>query len=221
MLQLPTRRTSCPDCLNRQAKSRTGIISCFFCDEPGHVKADCQEWEAWKRQKAGMAATAVSDYSLAAPMPMQGKCCTLPRVVVNVRNESGVFQQACAIVDTCSTKNLVTWQLAEALAVPVTECESNIVTIGSPMSVEGVTEMSVMLTDQNVYLLECVALCTVVESLSAVNTDIVIGVNLISGLGSVNVDYGDGILVGVVFGQKPGAASTIRGVCEPSPIPPS
>ena len=171
-----------------------------------------------------MAAAAVSDYSLAAPMLMQGKCCTLPRVVVNVRNESGVFQQARAIVDTCSTKNLVTWQLEEALAVPVTECESNIVTvvtIGSPMSVEGVTEMSVTLMDQNVHLLECVALCTVVESLSAVNTDIVIGVNLISGLGSVNVDYGDGILVGVVFGQKPVAASTIRGVCEPSPIPPS
>ena len=71
---------------------------------------------------------------------------------------------------------------------------------GTPLKVQGCTQILLSRMDEHVHLPEFCADCVVVESLSQVNADVVMGVDTISSLGGVDLKYDEGCLTAVQFG---------------------
>ena len=189
-------------------------LTCFFCDETGHVKPNCPEYKKWRqsRQQSDTSWRAKeSEVQAAAPERTPDPClcvpdanaCSLPRLHVDI----AVGEQSArpkAVVDTGASRNLVSRQLVEALNVDVRPSELAISAIdGNSVPIQGEVSLQVSRLDDAVYLPCTTSRFLVVPDLHAVGSDLVIGLELISALGGVDVQYDHGVLTGVTFGTKP------------------
>jgi len=196
----------------RQKSTGSFPFKCYFCDEVGHRKADCPErlkWQAGKTSKPKDQSAAAhsqdddDDKCLCTPAAPRQR---LPRIFVDLSiPASGLVKRVKAVVDTASTKNLIAKALVEDMEAAVLPSDITISAIdGKPLSISGMVTMNVARMDhQDVVLPETSTKLMIVDTLETLNADVVIGLELISALGGVDVRYSDGVLSSVVFGQRP------------------
>ena len=109
-------------------------------------------------------------------------------------------------------------ELASALACTVSPEEVAITAIdGNPLLVFGVTKLCMSRMDETVQFPECEASCVVVEDLSNIHVELVLGVDTISSLGGVSVKYNDGELQKVIFSEGTAACASAEALEHPLP----
>ena len=203
------------DCPQKpQARRGTRPLVCYFCDKPGHRKDECKEREQWLKQ-SGVRKT--GDTNAAAPAENadacagtpSGRACGLPRIYIDAGNEGTEPLRARAVVDTASTRNLVTAAFVKSLHVPVGPSNVTISAIdGTPLTVLGQVSLSLSRLDKSsIYLPRTTTDLVVVNNLDSVRADVVLGVQLISEVGGVDVQYNGTDLRSVVFGVRDSACS--------------
>ena len=132
----------------------------------------------------------------------------LPKIFVNVAEGSCRLRGA---VDSCSNRSLISSAVASGLGCPVLPTDLVKITAmdGKPVGVVGAVQLCVFRQDDNVHLPEISAQFLVVDSLSTVGADILIGLDIISSSGGVKLQYDseNGVLTNVVFG--PGGTPTV------------
>ena len=101
----------------RKGGSRSGPRTCYFCDNPGHMKVECPEKEArLERKFAGTPAEVDSDMSASddgAYLCTVAKAAraTPPRIYIDVQASgvnAGMWAWARPTVDTCASFTMVT-----------------------------------------------------------------------------------------------------------------
>lgn len=211
------------NCTRRAQGQRTGrrpaqTLTCHFCDEVGHIKQDCRAWDEWKRSRnRDTLAAAPQKSGPDAVLAMAAACNPrLPRIHTDMC-VGDVKTRTISVVDTGSTRNLVSSRLARTLGCDVKASTLEISTIdGTALSVLGVADVTMSRLDSNaVYLPETVTGVVVVDSLDSVNAEAVIGLELISALGGVDVRYDGDQPVSVVFGTRPDVCASAANTSEP------
>ena len=188
-------------------------LSCYFCDGVGHVKADCPERKTWLARKRGAAA---AGEDAAAQSSHNDPClCTvaarsrgaLPRVYMDIQPADGPGQEwarAMVVVDTRASHSLVSAKFLQACNIPSSDDVSvgMVALDGSEIDLIGTVNLDVQRQDGPVFL-PCVSVVAcVTRSLEVVGTDVLIGADIVAGVGGVQLSYDDnGVLDGVRFGQ--------------------
>ena len=164
------------------------------------MKPNCPEYKKWRqsRQQSDTSWRAnESEVQATAPERMPDPClcvpdanaCSLPHLHVDI----AVGEQSArpkAVVDTGASRNLVSRQLVEALNVDVCPSELAISAInGNSVPIQGEFSLQVSRLDDAVYLPCTTSWFLVVPDLPAVGSDLIIGLELISALGGVDVQY--------------------------------
>ena len=203
-------------------------VKCFKCGEHGHIRRNCP-------QKSGTAAAATDSPSgqdrAGLCLAVSSRVNDLVRVAVEVQplgdtsvNESGQAvwcRQAC-VVDTGCTRSLVERSLVEKLGMlsSMQESSESLMAIdGNALNVHGSVEVSMRRLDGPVYVPQVQVQLLVVDNLDALNTDILIGSDIVSQLGGVSIEY-DGPsrrLASVVFGSRPVVAGAAAESSTKSP----
>ena len=135
----------------------------------------------------------------------------MPRVFVDVDCDptSGSAQRFVSVIDTGSTRTLVTSALMDRLNVAfskATDSGGNIVCLdGSPLPVLGVAKLVMRRMDgpQCPVVIPAMSVeALVLPELSVVAADVLIGSDFVASCGGLHLDYSDdGSLVGVTFGR--------------------
>ena len=167
---------------------KTGGIVCHFFDEAGHVKKNCEKRREWKEaQDSSTAAAASSEHASASGQCLciaQPSSVNLPRVLADVDCDptSGSAQQFVSVVDTGSTRKLVTSALMDRLNVDfskATDSGGNIVCLdGRPLPVLGDAKLVMSRMDGPqcpVVIPARLAEALVLPILSVVSADVLIG----------------------------------------------
>ena len=167
-----------------------------------------------KAQKTSTAAAASSEHASAS-----GHCLgiehpssiKLPRGFVDVDSDatSGSAQRFVSVIDTGSTRTLVTSALMDRLNVEflkATDSRGNIVCVdGSPLPVLGVAKLVMSRIDGPQCPVVIPAMSVedlVLPELSVVAADVLIGSDFVASCGGLHLEYSDdGSLVGVTFGR--------------------
>ena len=209
---------------HKQAKHTQ--LTCLFCDEAGHMMRDCSEFKAFKqkKQRGGSAAAAPvhsGDHGDSKVLCLSSGGDSLPRIFVDIKRSGGPSKRVVAAVDTCASRSLVASALATDLALDIRPTSSTINAIdGSPVDVRGVVECTISRLDSAVVRLrETETDMLVVDDLSVVEADVLIGVNSIATLGGVHMQYDAGELVGVVFGTVSAACPLVLASSTPDEHP--
>ena len=198
--------------------ARSSPPKCYFCDEIGHVKSDCPELKEWRKAKASKAG-AVSDVSKSSSGSTGGdraKClCTaqrgqpgsLPYIYVDVSGSSDEedWQRVEAAVDTGSARTLVSLSTVERLhlSVSVEQSTCELVALdGNFLSVLGTVDLKLRRLDGSVSLPVTYIQAVVVSQLDVVETDVLIGSDLVAVAGGLKLEYDSvsGTLSAVRFG---------------------
>ena len=150
---------------------------------------------------------------------------SLPRIKVHVRGCSVPLRAA---VDSCSHRSLIALEVAhqhdmsilqvatdcqpitaiDGNVLPITAIDGNVLPItaidGNVLNVISVVKLSMSRDDQSVYLPEVTSEFLVVKSLQAVSVELLIGLDVISSAGGVQLEYEEksGQLSSVVFGKR-------------------
>ncbi|XP_065182720.1 uncharacterized protein LOC135813558 [Sycon ciliatum] len=218
-------RRNCP---SRRAGGggRSQPITCLFCDGAGHVKADCPERRDWLARKDRTAAAVESArpqpavqendpclVSLASP----GK---LPRMYVDVSAGAAKSSvRARAVVDTGSTRTLISRSFAtqHGISLSPTAAPPILALDGSPLELVGSAAVRLARSDGAVSLPGLEVQAYVVDNLSVVNADVLVGNDVVIGSGGLRLKYsGDGALIGVEFGYDRVDPGDSMGVCGAS-----
>ena len=194
-------------------------VQFFKCKQFGHIKRNCPVLVVKSEGQSNVRTSAsASVVSADAAGKMKDVCLglvarsrrSLPKVYVSV---AGGQEKWIAAIDLCSSRSLVSFATAHALTLVLKEpaAVDAIITIdGESLKVSGVAELTVSCDDSKVYLLpEITAKFLVVTFLDVVQSDLLIGLNVISSAGSVALEYSetDGRLTGAVFGSRPVVAA--------------
>ena len=189
-------------------------VVCQFCDKPGHWKKDCPERAEWMRAKNEKSA-AVTEPVLCCPAGQR----TLPKFYVNVMVGEGE-KKTVAVVDSGSTPTLVSKEAATMLGSSVRPHTQNLVGVnGTDVVISGAVVLSMERMDDHVKLPRVTIDALIVEELSAVNADILVGVDVISRVGGVSLKYGDNGLSDVLFGDHDTCPSDVDFVAMAVPVP--
>ena len=197
-------------------KSGKKPIVCFFCDQEGHARVDCQERKAWQASRKVVAAASV---------PAEGKCLAtvttespLPHVYVDVSTDGEVWKRARGVVDTCSTRTLLasTFVSEHGLHMVTGGMSSMTAIDGNPLCVLGTVTVKLRRVDGPV-LLPCIDVdACVVDNLDVVQSDVLIGNDVVTGSGGLYLDYESGVLSRVVFGVQDSVPATASNVAAAS-----
>ena len=191
---------NCPE-----SKKPRHDITCHFCEGVGHVMKDCAEFREYKKSKGsgGKAAPVVERQNTSRCLCAPAKHTNLPRIYVDVKcNDGEEVRRVKAAVDTCSSWTLVSKELVTSMGLDLAQATVSATAIdGSPVCILGRTELILSRQDDAVRLPEHAAQLQVVDDLDVVQADVLIGLDVISALGGVNLRYDDGELVNVVFGS--------------------
>ena len=150
---------------------------------------------------------------------------SLPRIYADVRCVGCEEWTRCRVVDTCSVRTLLSSSVAAKMGLSVQSAESSslIALDGKPIKISGVVSIELQrANDGPVFLPKTTVDAVVVDSLETVEATFLIGADVISSLGGVQLEYGkNNVLCGVVFGlqnAKSGAnvAAAIAGDNHPS-----
>ena len=185
----------------------------YFCDRTGHVKAGCPERQAWLASKGTTAAVSgvpetVSEEHGANPCPCtaghRAAGGSLPRIYADVRGVGCEEWTRCrSVVDTCSVRTLLSSSVATKVDLSVQPAESSglIALDGKPIKISGVVSIELQrANDGPVYLPKTTVDAVVVDSLETVDATLLIGADVISSLGGVQLEYGkNNVLCGVMF----------------------
>ena len=204
------------------AATGRGPVKCFKCKKLGHIKKNCPLLAADKSVAAVATArtgstdvcTAESDSCVQAgesASPRMDVCLPVPESVRRsselIRLSVGVSGSDCklnAIVDTGCTRSLitkagVTSAKAEELVQPTMD---GVVGIdGKPLNSCGTVSLEVHETEETVYLEPVEISFLVVDNLTVLDTDVVLGSDVVSHTGGLNLQYKDGAVQKVVFGK--------------------
>eukprot|EP00117_Sycon_ciliatum_P049442 scpid25853/ scgid35045/ len=202
-------RRNCP---SRRAGGggRSQPITCLFCDGAGHVKADCPERRDWLARKDRTAAAVGSAHpqparaendsclvSLASP----GK---LPRIYVDVSVGAAKSSvRARAVIDTGSIRPLISRSFAtqHGISLSPTAAPPILALDGSPLELVGSAAVRLARSDGAVSLPGLEVQAYVVDNLSVVNADVLVGNGVVTGSGGLRLKYSrDSALIGVEFG---------------------
>eukprot|EP00117_Sycon_ciliatum_P035558 scpid11219/ scgid1080/ len=184
----------------------SGEPVCYGCKERGHVRSACPQ----RKRCAGAAASEDVGHVCVAS-EIDGPAVALPRIFLPVKRCDAVaFRRCVAAIDSCSTHTLVSRQLAEDLALEVTTSTPDIITVdGNTLKVLGSAVLDVERVDETVFLPFSSVSVSIVPELSVVNADVLLGLNLISQHGGVDLKYADSKLVGASFGQAASASADV------------
>ena len=186
--------------------------TCYRCHQVGHLRKDCPQRSDSGRVAATAAAPAAShprtDFCLAMPRPSS----QLIRVAVEVQVENAHWSRQASVVDTGCTRSLIEWPVVQQLGMQssLKETGDRLITVdGTPLDVTGSVDMTLKREDGSVYLPTIKVSLLVVPNLDALNTDIVIGSDIVSQVGGVSIshDQPGGQLSSVVFGPARDVAS--------------
>ncbi|XP_065195764.1 uncharacterized protein LOC135827166 [Sycon ciliatum] len=179
---------------------------CYGCKERGHVRSACP-------QRKGCAGAAASEDvgHVCVASEIDGPAVALPRIFLPVKRCDAVaFRRCVAAIDSCSTHTLVSRQLAEDLALEVTTSTPDIINVdGNTLKVLGSAVLDVERVDETVFQPFSSVSVSIVPELSVVNADVLLGLNLISQHGGVDLKYADSKLVGASFGQAASASADV------------
>eukprot|EP00117_Sycon_ciliatum_P015220 scpid31464/ scgid0234/ Protein NYNRIN; NYN domain and retroviral integrase catalytic domain-containing protein; Pol-like protein len=136
----------------------------------------------------------------------------LIRVAVEVQVENAHWSRQASVVDTGCTRSLIEWPVVQQLGMQssLKETSDRLITVdGTPLDVTGSVDMTLKREDGSVYLPTIKVSLLVVPNLDALNTDIVIGSDIVSQVGGVSIshDQPGGQLSSVVFGPARDVAS--------------
>ncbi|XP_065195653.1 uncharacterized protein LOC135827058 [Sycon ciliatum] len=200
---------------------------CHFCDKKGHVKKDCLLRKKWLDTQASSEVAGASVHSkdvclLASASP---SCPKLPRVFVECAGpDASNSVRAAAVIDTGSTRTLVTEALLHRLGLDVTPLTNNdgIVALdGNTMQTCGTVALKFWRHDGPVSIHEVVLNAVVVPDLCVVAADVLIGIDLVTLCGRLSVEYANDQLVRVVIGPGPAHADSCPSVSVASAaVPP-
>ena len=191
----------------------SGEPVCYGCKERGHVRS------AYPQRKRCVGAAASEDVGhLCVASEIDGPAAALPRIFLPVKRCDAVaFRRCVAAIDSCSTHTLVSRQLAEELALEVTTLTPDIITVdGNTLKVLGSAVLDVERVDETVFLPFSSVSVSIFPELSVVNADVLLGLNLISQHGRVDLKYADSKLVGASFGQAASASADVPSLDERS-----
>ena len=192
------------------SSARRSSVICFFCDQSGHVKKDCPARKQWLESTRASSAAAsdaattniTSDKCLCvANLQRPG----LPKVFVFVSEPGGLECRVRSVIDTGSTRTLVTSSVAEQLHLPVApHVGQPIVALdGVPLQVLGVATAQFQRHDSTVVIPSVSIDVLVVPELSVVATGVLIGSDMIGKCGGLQLRYdNDKSLCGVVLGPN-------------------
>ncbi|XP_065177095.1 uncharacterized protein LOC135806835 [Sycon ciliatum] len=190
-------------------------LMCFFCDQEGHMKRDC------RLRRKFLASLAQS--SAAAAEPVQSDRCLcmanlarpgLPKVFVDVSCDTASGVRVRSVIDTGSTRTLVTSALVDQLGTPVTAHTGQPVVAldGQPLRILGSALLKFVREDDCVSIPAVAMEVLVVPSLSVVGTDVLLGSDTIAQCGGLHLRYDDdGSLCCVTLGQH---ADVTAGVAD-------
>lgn len=218
-------RRECPKLKRRQQKSLERV-QCYQCKEYGHYRSNCPQVKAGTYHESPQvnAAATTGGKSDVCLGTVARTGVALPKIFVNVREGNCRLRAA---IDSCSNRSLISSGAAAGLACSVlpTDLEDITAIDGKPVRVVGAVQLCVSRQDDHVYLPEISAQFLVVDTLSVVQAELLIGLDVISSLGGVSLQYdGDsGVLTDVVFGAggKPtvAAAANLVGQQSTSEMP--
>ena len=184
------------------------VVTCYFCEKPGHQKKDCHARKKWlASQDKGAAAVESGTNECLCIVSTQGR---LPRVhlEVRLRESDAKMERVRSVVDTGSTRTLVSQALVDKLGVAQNSMKkpsSGIVALdGKPLNVVGSILLSFKRNDGPVRLPPVTLGVLVVPDLSVVSSDLLVGSDLIAKSGGLCMAYNDdGSLASVEFGGNP------------------
>ena len=203
-------------------------LTCFFCDGVGHTKKECPERKSWMASRKSAVAAAADDTSTDCCLGLASQVnrSDLPRIWVDVRAADNEWRRCKAVIDTGSTRTLISKPFAmNDLKAVVTQRHevSDLVAIdGSALCVFGTVPISLHRVDEKVRLPCLDSTAVVVSNLDVVNASILIGADFISSAGGLHLGYNaDNVLSGVTFGNRVAESSCIGAVSDPlkHPVP--
>eukprot|EP00117_Sycon_ciliatum_P045998 scpid93880/ scgid32998/ len=180
-------------------------IVCFFCETEGHTRLECPERKAWLASKRVAAAASTPTETKAKCLATVASEGPLPHIFVDVSPDGDTWARARGVIDTGSTRTLISSEFAsECNLVPLANSGSTMMTIdGQFMTVIGTVPVKLQRTDGAVSL-PCISVdACVVDTLDVVQSEVLVGNDVVTGSGGVFLDYSEsGVLCRVVFGTQ-------------------
>ena len=191
------------------APSSGGVRVCHFCDQPGHFKRDCTLRKKWMESHSQPSAAAAeptrsAEDTCLCTVPSPGRQ-NLPKVYVDVAVDGGDWCRVRSVIDTGSTKTLVTIALVERVhAVLEQQPEEPILALdGKPLQLLGRATMKFVRNDGPVSIHPVTMSVLVVPELSVVGTEVLIGSDMVATCGGLKLDYDhECSLSAVVLGSR-------------------
>ena len=199
-------RKNCPE---RKGKScNRSKAQCYTCRGYGHFKHNCPQSSAAGKGNARPSAAVIEDKSRTSNL--KNVCLGIaartgiPQFRIYVM-QNGHAKHVKAAIDSCPTRSLVAADAVKALNIGVALSPPNacITTIDDKSAkVAGVVSCSITQDDAVVYLPEITAQFLMVDSISVVSADLLVGLKVISSTGGVHLQYDEdgGVLTYIVFG---------------------
>ena len=204
-------------------------MSCYRCNQVGHLSRSCPQrikgsettgpgslLAKFSKGSASGGTTAVAS----AEAKGSGFCLALsartgvsfPKIKVYVRSCSVPLRAA---VDSCSHRSLIALEVAHEHGMSIlqvaADCQPITAIDGNVLNVVSVVKLSMSRDDQSVYMPEVTSEFLVVKSLQAVTVELLIGLDVISSAGGVQLEYEEksGQLSSVVFGKRPDVEAAV------------
>ena len=178
---------------------------CQFSDQSGHSKRGCPERAEWPKRKEKSAMVTEREPVLSTIDSGNIRHPTLPKIHVHGVNETDENRQLILVVDSGSTRTLISRYAAYVTGAKVMPYLSNAL-IGVNRTdgfVDGVVSTTLEGDDIHVKLPRVTVNALVVPDLSSVNADLLIGIDVVSRTGGLQLRYGDdGSLSNVIFGDS-------------------
>ena len=201
-------------------------VRCFKCGKVGHIR-NCRSKpdkpaSASGSGKQGTAAAATGSSSktesraskcfavVSAPSDLVGVAVEVQPLHDTSTCSSNEWRRQTSVVDTGCTRSLIELPLVEQLGMqPVQAPQESLISIeGKHLSIHGTVHLSIRRLDGPVYLPLIHVSLLVVDNLSALDTDILVGSDIVAQAGGLDIQYDGpgGPLLSVIFGPKPHVA---------------
>ena len=196
---------------------------CFFCEMLGHFIRECRERKAWLVSKSGKAAALEACAHNADPclsLTAQASRGSLPRMFVNIHpggdaSLNGQEERLTSAVDTGSTHTLIARNCVDQLGIVMhAKGSTDIVSLdGELLAIQGTAWVRLQREGGPVRLPPIDMKASVVHDLSTVQSDVLIGSDIIIGTAGLSLEYDENqVLCGIRFGPEPMSESVSASV---------